>query len=608
MPTIRMLAILIGPLLGAAPKPEEMQANSFKKNPEAAGKYALEGKNPYIAATAFAGYVEARTDPNDKATLALVRSYAMRRDMTKAALVLVHKWDTPALNTLVSRLAPSRMATDRRLASAVLAAAAVREHLKTRRAAAPPRGGVAGGGNDAGEDDPKKAKKKKARGKRGKKGAAGGALAGDALPGLIADKDSVVSALAILAAAYMRDEGSADAVAKLTKPDEMKAGPALLYRARTGAKITDDEVAAVWKKVQRSRGRIPKPDGDLFENYLLVPGACSACEAFGEIKGEAVHAPLRSALAYKDIRVQVAAVRAIGRIQDDELVKSLLKGLPTCSWPVLVESCLVLGEVPIKEAIPVLIKRLGREKGRFRLDIEYALSCIAGADRGDSAKGWASWWRREEKDFAVDPEASRRYREQHWLFDQGVQPNGYFYGLFIYSDRFCFVVDTSASMKNQRIESLRSEMTTTIKDMARHVQYNIVDFGGDIVTMHEDGLTHDRAKGLERVKTMPLTGGTRSFDAMERAALLYEVDTLMFLSDGAPVRGQFDGWDNIRSALFLQTRFYPLAVFSIDFNAGKGNLENMKGMADEHYGQSESIEVDKPEPKARKKKKDDEDQ
>jgi len=182
-----------------------------------------------------------------------------------------------------------------------------------------------------------------------------------------------------------------------------------------------------------------------------------------------------------------------------------------------------------------------------------------------------------------------------------VQPNGYFYGLFIYSDRFCFVVDTSNSMRRERIDSLRSEMATTIKDMARHVQYNIVDFGGNIVTMHEGGLTHDRAKGLERVKTMPLTGGTRSFDAMERAALLYEVDTLMFLSDGAPIRGQFDSWENIRSALFLQTRFYPLAVFSIDFNAGKGNLDNMKGMADEHYGQSESIEVEKPE-KVKKKK------
>jgi len=124
--------------------------------------------------------------------------------------------------------------------------------------------------------------------------------------------------------------------------------------------------------------------------------------------------------------------------------------------------------------------------------------------------------------------------------------------------------------------------------------------------MHEGGLTHDRAKGLERVMTMPLSGGTRSFDAMERAALLYEVDTLRFLSDGAPIRGQFDDWDNIRSALFVQTRFHPLAVFSIDFNAGKGNLENMKGMADEHYGQSESIEVEKAEKVRKKKQKDDE--
>jgi len=462
MPTIRMLAILMGPLLGAAPKSEEMQVNSFKKNPEAAGKYALEGKNPYIAATAFASFVEAKTNPNEKACLDLIRGYAMRRDMTKAALVLIHKWDAQALNALVARLAPSRMTTDRRLAAAVLAANAVREHLKARRAAAPPRGGVAGAEDDAGEDDAKKAKKNK-RGQRGR--VEQGALSGDALPGLIADKDSGVSALAILAEAYMRDEGSADAVAALTRPSEMRAGPAVLYRARTGADIGGDEVAAALKKVQRSRGRIPKPDGDLFENCLLVPGACSACEAFGEIKTEAVHAPLRSALAYKDVRVQVAAVRAIGRIQDDELVKSLLKGLPTCSWPVLVESCRVLGEVPIKEAIPVLIKRLGREKGRFRLDIEYALSCIAGADRGDAAKGWAAWWRKAEKGFAVDPEASKRYREQHWLFDQGVQPNGHFYGLFIYSDRFCFVVDTSNSMRNERIDSLRSEMTTTIKDM-----------------------------------------------------------------------------------------------------------------------------------------------
>ena len=50
----------------------------------------------------------------------------------------------------------------------------------------------------------------------------------------------------------------------------------------------------------------------------------------------------------------------------------------SCKWPVLIEICGALGEMPEKESIAPLVARWKKEKGRMRLDIVFAINSIIG--------------------------------------------------------------------------------------------------------------------------------------------------------------------------------------------------------------------------------------
>ena len=75
---------------------------------------------------------------------------------------------------------------------------------------------------------------------------------------------------------------------------------------------------------------------------------------------------------------------------------------------------------------------------------------------------WVEWYKSHGENFEVDPEATKEFRSSRWVTKMSVPSYGFFYGLSIYSDRFCFVVDTSGSMKGGRIKSLRENMTQTL--------------------------------------------------------------------------------------------------------------------------------------------------
>ena len=118
----------------------------------------------------------------------------------------------------------------------------------------------------------------------------------------------------------------------------------------------------------------------------------------------------------------------------------------------LIDVCDAIGMMPDKRMIKPLVTRLGRERGRFRQDVVYALSSIAGAQEGKTVREWVEWYKSHGENFEVDPEATKEFRSTRWVTKMSVPSYGFFYGLSIYSDRFCFVVDTSGSMGRVSIE------------------------------------------------------------------------------------------------------------------------------------------------------------
>jgi len=437
------------------------------------------------------------------------------------------------------------------------------------------------------------------KGKGGKAKAKGKGRRGKGLPPpveavakeLFASRDPQTRRLAIMAAAYANDKTAAEAIQESLKRSRALDPAGVFYFARQGTAPADRALIDFVKRPSRRVKPVALPAPDLSRYSLEIPDLCLICEALGKLKQERYVPILHQMLAHADVRIQCDAARAIVKVGSPESIPVFIKALSTCPWPVLVTICDNLGARPDKRAVLPLIERLAKEKGRLRLDVVHALSSIAGEQHGQTAEEWREWWGKNGATFEVDADATAAYREKTRVQDVRVPGNGFFYGLTIYSDRFCYVVDTSASMRGDRIASLRDNMAGSIKMLKDHVQYNIVDFGGDVVTMYPGALTGNKHKGIQRVEYMPLTFATRSYDAMERACFLPGLDTIYFLSDGAPVRGQTDSWLHIMRGLTIFNRYRPIAVFGIDFDPSPSNQRMMQRMAAENYGLNESVEI-----------------
>ena len=424
---------------------------------------------------------------------------------------------------------------------------------------------------------------------------------------LFSARDTDTADLAIIAAAFSGDVKYRELVRATGGRSARSAGARLLYDARLKASLEDAQVAQLFKaafaskgarRVLSSRKKTQRPS--LFDP--LLPGGCLACMGLGEL-GKPEYLPmLVQALSAEDFRVQVDAVRAIRRVgADGAALATMSKLIVDCPWPVLVELCAAVGEVPDKRLIPALIVRLEKELGRLRLDLVHALSAIAGEQKGQTAAEWKTWWVANQAGFEVDVAASEAYRKTTRVQDVTIPGRGYFYGLPIYSDRLVFVVDTSASMRGDRIASLRENLVDSLDSLDRSkerfgngrnpVLFNIVDFGGDVVSMYSGALTDDIRDGKKRAETMPMTLGTRSFDAMDRALRMPELDTIYFLSDGAPVWGQLEVWPAIIAAMDVLMLHRPVAMFSVAFAPRGSHKVSMTQLADENFGKYEAPEI-----------------
>jgi hypothetical protein len=163
-------------------------------------------------------------------------------------------------------------------------------------------------------------------------------------------------------------------------------------------------------------------------------------------------------------------------------------------------------------------------------------------------------------------------------------------------------------MKGDRIASLKENLTISIERLEKPAAFNIIDYGGDVEVLDPDGPTTSKRTGIRRVEEMDMSLYTRCFCATRQAFLLPEIDTIYFLSDGAPARDSVSGWTQIDDAVLILTRYCPVAIFCIDFDPTPRNKAAMEKLAEWNVGLHESIAVapvegNKPQPRKGKRVK-----
>lgn len=571
---MKLIAHLFLALLLAAPLVRAQKGGGQKGGGASKKAVELSTTSPSaIDAKCALARLLAEGEATSPAMLAQVESFAARKGMFfPTAHLLTYYAEVPALvEALLNRPAP----ISQQLAAAVLAFAALGDYLQTEKRAA--LNAITSEEDDSGAivtgSKQKGAKRKRSTGSL-------------TIPAaLLTNKVTITAELALLAAAYAGASTVKEQVDSLPASGGL-AGAKLLYYARTGVPVTEAMVAAAFAPGGHAPVFIKTAGPELANFDLLLPKEAYACEALGLLKDGRYLKQLHPMLNHPDLRVQLEAVRAVRKIASPEALPFLQTRLNTCEWPVLVELCQALAVLPAKESVPPLLTRLKKETGRFRLDVIYALSAIAGEQIGQEYKEWEAWWSKKGAEFKVDEAASQAFRGKRRVQDIRIPDLGYFYSLRIYSDHFSYVVDSSNSMKGDKMDNLRTNLGSSIDSLRPWVLFNIADFGGLVAVMNHDALTKDKWRGKTYTREMTHSLGTRLYDAIEAAGNVKGVDTLLLLTDGAPVHGQINPWRDLYRAMTIMNRHRPLTIATVAFQPTDKAVLNLKQMANENHGQS----------------------
>ena len=249
-----------------------------------------------------------------------------------------------------------------------------------------------------------------------------------------------------------------------------------------------------------------------------------------------------------------------------------------------------LSSIPAIESIDPLIARLKDAKGRMRLDVIYALASIFRKQEGRDPETWQRHWDSVKSDFTVDRPATLAFRKTKGQQDMQATALGFFYFLLVRSDRLVYVLDTSMSMRGERIANLKHNMKESIESLDSTVLFNVISFGGNIdIASPSRLITGGEGKGIAYlVDTLKLSPPTRSYDVIELGCLMAGIDTVMYLSDGAPICGHIEPWSGIIAAYTYLNRYRPVAIHTVEFDAGAANAAMMRQLARRNYGTSGS--------------------
>lgn len=551
-------------------------------------RIAQREKMESVASLALGLYLEgAKVDAKEAAAIASV--FAKRRSMygMTAAMVAINKPMAQIVDVLINDKKAGGT-SNHQLAAAILLMYARSGDLGVVRYEPKEEEFVA----NAGPDSDPKPKKKKGKGKgKGRNAAftkANRAALVKSLQTLLDSKDALTLERSVAAAAYMRIKECKAKVDALADHQSIEIqATRLLFAAFTEQPLPAESLTRVFAATRRADSRFSKLTPAMSNYDVDTTALAYACQAIGEAKATEQLSHLHKALKNRDLRVQIDAAQALAKISDAASVEYLIPLIKSSDWPVLISVCDALGTIGSKEAIEPLIAKLQNEKGRFRLDITYALSSIAGETQSKTPEGWDHWWKGAKTTFEPDAEKTKAFRAKYRVQDMNIPHLGFFYHLPIYSNRLAFVLDTSASMKGEKIASLKENLHSTLEALKRKVYFNIVDFGGHVQVMFPRKLVSAAAASsaaIQHVGYMELTLGTRTYDGMEAGLWLPGVDTIIYLSDGAPVASKINSWQRIMRAIHLVNRYRPVAVFCVEFNAGGSNASAMKEIAARNFG------------------------
>jgi HEAT repeat protein len=257
---------------------------------------------------------------------------------------------------------------------------------------------------------------------------------------------------------------------------------------------------------------------------------------------------------------RLGAAAALLELRTPPAVEALHRLLADGDWRVRVEALQQIANLHRATSVPILIERLGLERGRLRRDVALVLRLMTGQDHGTSEPRWRGWWENEGAAFSLpEPKQALAAERERASRRRTNQTTATFYGLEVVSERVAFVLDTSGSMAIKagsrgrtstqdgkdtgatRIEVAKQELTSALKHISPGVLFNLIFLTSGVSPWQDELVVKDEevlAEALEFVERQTARGGTNIYDALVTALEDPRVDTVYLLSDGDPSAGQ----------------------------------------------------------------------
>jgi len=305
---------------------------------------------------------------------------------------------------------------------------------------------------------------------------------------------------------------------------------------------------------------------------------------------------------------RLGACLALAQLRDQEASDRLHDMLDDPAWQVRVEAIQQVINLRRKASIPILIERLGVERGRLVDDVALALRYLTALDLGRRPRRWSSWWEGEGEAFVVPPvEAVLEAEKKRSAGPAAMRSSVSFYGLQVTSSSVVFLIDISGSMQEPtadsrtrrpgeflatRLDVARTELVAAVGELAEGVLFNIILFGTRVDSWKRSLLAMEervRDQASKFIDGIDYGGGTNTYGGLIEAFEDERVDTIYLLSDGEPSVGEYVRPDDIRERIRLLNGVRKVQVHCISIGR---KSEFMRALAGDTGGRY--IEVGAP--------------
>jgi hypothetical protein len=348
---------------------------------------------------------------------------------------------------------------------------------------------------------------------------------------------------------------------------------------------------------------------------------CEAALALGAIKDFDSQGRLREMVEDSGPKIRIAGMDALALFETDvneACVPVIAKNLSHPNWQVRAAAAQDLRKIGNYLAVDALVARFEIEAGRIADEILKTLRWLTNEDFGDKPALWKKWWEREggrvKEKRAFDPKPTKVDPNARY----GNQDAPKYYGVEIFAHRIGFVLDTSRSTNrlfspDKSTQGLlhkqyppgstifhiaREEVAASVASLDPRSYFNVIAFGSDVRKWERTMVTASESNkhGADNfVHSYEAAGETNFFGALSAALDLDEtsmagpdlrdtLDTMVFLTDGTPTKGEITSPDLLVSWYAELNRYFRVRTHTYAFGRLEVDVKLLTKIAEQSGG------------------------